>query len=305
MERDETWSAFLVPNSFDEFCKKSIPAINLKAEIDRNVHDSFRVIRKLLEMSYYEYQFYDVAALKAMLTFEMAAKIRYKEINGTYWDKSLKQLIGWFHTRHYFEVYNDTFLNNYRDFRNSLAHPINNNFAGSLKRQWILYTVDLINAMYEDPQRRYYRKQLLATVNRKLKKISANGCIVKNGEQEYICFSVVLVFINNKLSPQELYVYFKPVFEIPDNFMNEKKLYDSPTYLAIGNAIRIYPESIVIQSEHEEVTVKAIETVNAKEEYLKWRKLYQSYCHVTAEHMNWNSCINHYFEQHLREFHSS
>lgn len=66
IERDSRW-----PNeSFEDFCQNRIPQIYLKPNVHDEIKEGFRIIRKLLEHSYFEYQFYDEAArLDMVVTF--------------------------------------------------------------------------------------------------------------------------------------------------------------------------------------------------------------------------------------------
>lgn len=225
MKRDDRWDAFSnVPNDFDMFCNQVIPEIYLKPSVNEDVHKTFRVIKQLLDFSFYEYEFYDVAASKAMLSVEMAMKLRYLEITGTPWSdrRPLNKLIDWLNNNFYFDVYNDDFLNHFRHIRNRMAHSLNYSFAGPMMQQWISHPLDLINDMYEDPILRYKRILLSNTIQDKLDELLPRGTQVTIDNQTFILFHAWVSFINNKAVPNEIIFYFDLIFEItPDAFANE------------------------------------------------------------------------------------
>ncbi len=138
MKYDERWEAFDVPFEFESFCKRIMPEIYLKPVVHMDVHKAFRVIQKLMQFSFYEYEFYDVAASKALFTVEMAMRIRYCEITGIEWpdNKPYHKLIDWLHEEYYFDVYNESFLKNIREVRNLMAHRKEYSFGGPTMAQW-------------------------------------------------------------------------------------------------------------------------------------------------------------------------
>ncbi|MBS1778062.1 MAG: hypothetical protein JST70_01980 [Bacteroidetes bacterium] len=299
---DETWNAYGVPNNFGEFCKKIAPPILLKSSVNENVRNSLSIVNSLLEFSFFNYQFYDVAALKAIFTFEMAAKIRYREITGEDWKGTLNKLMEWLDKRHYFEVYNQHFLNSYRRFRNSLAHPTSHSFSGPNKRQWIMHTVNLINDMYEDPILRYDRKEIVFSIVEKLNEFKQQGFVVSIDSTPIICFEVALAFVNNKTNPMQMYFYLKPIFDISIAYRTEHKLSDSPVYFITANGFEILDDSIKLNTPNGEVLFSKINNEVAQETYANWIKLYREYNDQVMEDAHWNSQLSDLFEKHLREF---
>src|SRR5690242_20706158 len=82
LQMDDTWTVFDgVTDNMEKFIKQFMPDMYLNPQVHKDVVENFRVIRKLIECSYYEYKIYDVAVLKTALTMEMALKLRYLEIN--------------------------------------------------------------------------------------------------------------------------------------------------------------------------------------------------------------------------------
>ncbi len=301
MKMDEHWEHFLVPRDFDKFCTESIPEIKLKPQVNKEVADSFKIIRHLLEHSFFHFEFYDVAVTKCMFTFEMALKIRYKEVCNSEWNGSLAGLIDWFHKRNYFEVYNDYFLHWYRKFRNSEAHPKGYSIAGSLKRQWITHTIDLINALYENPKLRYKRMSLTTTLNRKLSELSSNGIKVITPQNEFLCSNFSLIFVNNKDKPFKASFYCRPIFRISENYLHEKVIYESSIIYYLSHSFRILRDKLVLQILDGDIEVCTIPK-EEYDDYFNWKKLYDGYNNMVMDSTLWNSELSRQFERELREF---
>lgn len=228
LERHRTWTAFQGELSFEEFVDKKIPKILFKEAVNSDVKQAFEIIQKLLIHSYYEYLFIDVAVNKALQTFEMALKLRYKELNGgKEWKKAtLYQLIPWFQKRHYFESDNKNFLHRIRKTRNYLSHPENHRFAGSVGFPWIQTVVELINDLYEDTELRVQRKALRDEMTKSIKAIVTNGARLIAHNYEELIYDVGIVLVNNKTTPCQFFIGLLPIFD-------ESTLQKSPIILQL------------------------------------------------------------------------
>lgn len=227
IEQDSRWLSFEgIPNNFNDFSKRTVPEIYLKPEVHEDIKMSFRVIKRLMEFSFYEYEFFDVAADNAILVLEMAFKIRYQELTGKIWEKKpLHQLIDWHTKNETLEIYDNSFLETVRTIRNFVAHPNHYGFGGLSMLQWVLHPMDLINDMYEDIELRRIRINKTRELNNELKTISKVGCTISlpNGEK-FIVHDIDLLFYNNKTQANEISVLWQPIFEIPEHWLNDDGL---------------------------------------------------------------------------------
>lgn len=212
LEKDPRWTT----DNFEQHCKNNVPEIYLKESVNKDVRDSFRIVKKLAELSFFEWEIYDVAAQKAMVTFELALKKRYFEITQDPWPgkKPLKQLIDWFHDRGYFEVYHPYFLERLRMIRNHLTHHEHYWFGGAIHRQWIASCADLINDLYEDTTLRKERMSTVLKLNADFKKLTEKGAPLTINGKTHLIHSARVGFINNKVSPSEISVIFIKPFKI-------------------------------------------------------------------------------------------
>lgn len=217
LSRDNRWSALYSEISLEEFAKEKVPAIRFKKEVNQEVKGVFRIIHKLLVLAYYEYEFWDLATLKALHTFEMALKLRYQELNGgAEWKKgaTLEQLLEWFRQKNLFEYDNTEFLNHVRNTRNYLTHPKGHNFGGIASIHWVSTTVDLINDIYEDVGKRLKRRKLREDLLARLNKFLDNGAVFRNNDDSNtLIYSSGAVMVNNLAEQIKYYFWVLPVFD--------------------------------------------------------------------------------------------
>jgi hypothetical protein len=303
LSMDLRWSIFASTQTFEMFCKDALPEIYLKPEVPDQVVKSMQLVKSLLEFSYFNYEFYDEAALRALLTFEMAVNIRAKEVGIFFTENdSLKKKIDRFNRAHYFEVYNDDYLNGIRKTRNLLIHTTSYGYAGPFKRHLIVQPLNLINDLYENPILREQRKNIQKSVRLFLRPFRHNGFLLKGEGTDYLCFEYWL-HINNKISPKQFIFKIKPIFHIPSNFIDEKKLYESPTYMIVASKININNNILtLIDFNGEEYTLSSIENEDQQGTFDNWIKLYNNYDDFTGDQGSLGLEINRSFQEFMNMF---
>lgn len=231
LESDGRMAAFVGCSTYSNFLDEMVPDYWFKKDVPDDVKKSFRVIKKLLEFSYFEYEFCDVAALKSGLSLEMALKIRYQELSGESWVKKVKgeparnlsNLMNWFCERHYFEVTNEQYLKHIRWMRNYWAHPERHSFIGPMNIDWVRNSIDFINDIYEDPNLRYARFQIRDGISSKLQAIVRNGAHFISSNMNEVIYDAQILFIDNKVSPVLHYFAFYPTdVDHGDNSIRKK-----------------------------------------------------------------------------------
>lgn len=154
--KDSRWDLWGI-NSI-QFFEKVANSLTFKPIIAEDIVKRFEVIKKLVLFSYFEYDFLDIAFQNALMTFEMALKIRYKELmDKKPIRKSLKTLIEWGVKQELFED-EEFIIDALRNLRNSLAHPDNYQLLGHLSLNGIQRTAEIINSLYENLDLRRVRK---------------------------------------------------------------------------------------------------------------------------------------------------
>lgn len=303
---DETWTVFDgVTEDRDTFIRKFVPEIYLRPDVHKDVIENFRLIEKLLEHSYFEYKFYDLAALKSMLTMEMALKLRYEELNGEKWDKrkSLQHLIQWFEYRNYFEVYNPDYLNSLRAVRNLMAHPYEHTYGGPHSSHLIESVVDLVNGLYEDPVLRKERMDTTTNIIELIK--SFNDEIKVYGNQNtYLAHRAWPGFLNNKGGVSMLQFYYKPWYNIPDEYFENNQWGVSPTLDFQANYIEINQGHLLLRNDNgEELLIRKITDARELAQFRLWQKKYAKFTQPTGDYLFTHTKITDTFLMHLRAFH--
>jgi hypothetical protein len=216
---DIKWKIIYGIGSHREFVERFGRRLYLKPAVHEDIRAIFRVVQQLLIHSYFEYEFVDVAALKAEIALETALKLRYFELQGTLWPKAdtYRQLLEWFRTHGYFETSDSQFLDYVREVRNLDAHPDRHSFGGMTSMRHIKIAIDLINDLYEDPEKRRERVRQYRSVNKHLHTMLEGGCILERSSTEKeIVYLMLLGFINNKSIPMGLTFFFKTIFDVPN-----------------------------------------------------------------------------------------
>jgi hypothetical protein len=189
----------------DEFIK-ILPVINFYNDVNQDVKDAFQIVRKLMIHSYYEYLFFDVAVTKALHIFEMALRLRFKDLNNMEWGKKpLAQLIEWFRKRNFFEREDKEFFDHVRNTRNYLSHPEKHHFKGMTSSHWIRTAVDLINDLYEDIELRKQRRKLTDQVRHDIDLFLKNGGKLIYRGIPVLVYACGHILINNKVSPGDIH----------------------------------------------------------------------------------------------------
>jgi len=307
---DNRWEAYEFDQTFQTFKSKMLPQLFLKEQVDDNVKKAFGVVRKLLEHSYYEYEFFDVAAREALFAFEMALKIRYKEVNnGEEWPekKPLARLIDWFESRSYFEVYNEYFLDHLRSVRNGFAHRKQYGYGGPIMRQWILHTMDLINDLYEIIPLRQRRMEQFTRYEEKLESLCDSGALLKMKNNISTVFLARVGFINNKKKPKEVSLFFASVFPVPEHEpTNDPKPRTTPIpFLRLTcNSISFTEKSMIVKDSKGGTfaTLTKLEG-SAAEKFGEWKQKFNAYEGKTHNNFWLHSEIASFYDKERRAFH--
>lgn len=222
--------------TFEEYCSK-IPEFYFKKEVPEDVIKNFEVVEKLLALSYYEYRLIDEAYAKAIHTFEMAMSLRFKDFFPNSKKRTFNSLITELSELNLFDASLDT-LKHVKYMRNHYAHPERHSFGGIVFWNRIEFPSRLINEMYEDVNLRLLRRNLLADFIQQMEKSNLEKYLVMEIEgQQTILFSMNLLFINNKPTPNTCLLACTPLFDLEQDgdsikvpFVFKSKL-SNPTFI--------------------------------------------------------------------------
>lgn len=199
--------------TFDEYCAR-IPSFYFREGVPEDVVKNFEVVEKMMALSYFEYRLIDEAFAKALLSFEMAMSIRYKEFSNDKKFRGFNALVIELSKLGLFET-NLEYLKHLKDMRNHFTHPAMHNFGGIVYWNRIEYISRLINEMYEDVNLRKERIALTTAFNDQLKQANLEKFVVMQINGEYTpLYSLQLLFINNKRNPHTYLLACTPLFDL-------------------------------------------------------------------------------------------
>ncbi|MBN8707332.1 MAG: hypothetical protein J0L62_15780 [Bacteroidetes bacterium] len=112
-----------------EYFEKLANDIEFIDSVPDDIKKYYNRIRSLIRFSYYEYEFVDVAAQLALISFEMALKLRYKEIEERDSTLSFFKLIEWSINKKLITIEKKRLIA-LKDLRNHSVHI--DHFSGSL-----------------------------------------------------------------------------------------------------------------------------------------------------------------------------
>ncbi|WP_127132498.1 hypothetical protein [Pseudoflavitalea rhizosphaerae] len=82
LKPDDRWEGVYEIRTYQQYLEKIGMPILLIETADENVKGIFRLVNKLISLAYFEYEFWDLASMKALSAFELALKKRYQHLHG-------------------------------------------------------------------------------------------------------------------------------------------------------------------------------------------------------------------------------
>ncbi|MBI2275305.1 MAG: hypothetical protein HYU70_16030 [Bacteroidetes bacterium] len=261
----------------------------LKKTVPQDIHSQWAVIKSLVELSYYQYEFMDLAVHKAFISLEMAMKFRHREITGSTWanNQTMNPLIKWFYKRGYFETDHEEYINRMVYIRNHFTHPNMHSFGGPFTAHNLFSPLHLINDLYEDRglrkarNKKYDELQLLFThinlYGGSLQWENGNKCVV---------YLINPTFINNKAGSEQFYLNYHSPFEIP--------------VFKVGDPCNIYPALPLdcfdlkisrdlikgkIKASGESFILLGLTDRTEQEHFTKWKEQYNTFAVATGHHL--------------------
>jgi len=301
-----TWEIVKGAETFESFQQKIISPIYLDKNLRHDVKEDIAVIEKLLLHSYFEYEFIDVALTQAVFTFEKALKWKYQEVNNTSsCDLGFEDLINWFASRNYFEVWDNEIIHQLRSIRNDKVHGIRKSLGGTAFLREVYRAIDLINDLQEDVELRMKRKKLMRLLQKQLHEFLEGGGVISWFGKREIVFRADIIFFNNKLDT--------PVYDLAI-----WKIFDLKSRNERGN---IVPRSKLIQltkcnlskeifqgkdkTTGELITISKIQDEQNKEKFDQWHKELYEQTDLPMILSFITIPQNNYFNSAVRKFHQS
>jgi len=303
---DEKWELLFQLNSYAAFAN-IVPNIFIKSTVHVDIQSHVRIIQNLMYAAYYEYEFVDVAYTQALLTVEMALRIRFKDITGEAWGRrSLQKLIAWFLERHYFEIEHPELYEHLRWSRNFKMHPEMHSFGGPTYFHPIVSFIDLINDLYEDVELRQERHREIKRIIEFIAPFNERGAIVKTKDgREVVIYWIIVDFLNNKVHPPRISLTYRTTFVIPADYQPGHCVLNQPAYSLDCNKLTYSNGLLSGLSGHDEplFTISEIPEGSQRDKFGDWRQQYDQYSAATMYHISIAHDYANRFLPLLREFH--
>ena len=195
--------------------------VAFRPEVPDAVDYRFAAVRDLLRDGDRSASHADVAFERAVLAFELALRRRHAVCHGTdpaLGQPGLRKLYQWAAKTDRVGWSLDTALRMY-DVRNAMAHPTANigygGPGGALNG--VFAVVNAVNDLYESPDDRRARRDLLATLDATCTALERTGAEVSSDGTCVEAWRVKALAAEDRLDHPEVVVAVWPTFEVPDD----------------------------------------------------------------------------------------
>ncbi len=273
-ELDSIWKKFGISSTDDllALTKK----LALRNEVPESVKREFKTIKDLIIHSYSQYDFLDSAQDKALLTFEMALKIRYQEIEQKKCRLKLSKLITWAVKNELFEE-EEHQIRSLKNLRDRSAHPEDWTLFGHLSLFVILKITNIINGLYKDTMIRRERKEECSRVNSFLEVYNKNGAILNLNANGLLVFLSQLVFYDNIHSPAIYYFLFYPIFDLTISEYKRVDVSPPVIFKTKSYSRRLGEMHFFGFSKDEKIILTLIEKSKDQDRFNKWMKQFKDH----------------------------
>ena len=186
---------------------EKMPELYLKPEVPDIVREHIRIAQRVLEHSYFVYEFIDIALTQVIIGLEKSLRLKYREVEKKD-DEELTffQLSKWATSNNFFELADQSILDIYRKVRNGKVHSPKNSLGGTLYLQRILEPIGFINDLYEDIPLRVARKEVWTSLMKDVVDVFKEGATLTfDGNNLFFVRNICVTFVNNKHSSPKYY----------------------------------------------------------------------------------------------------
>lgn len=206
--------------SLSDYCNRAIAPFFFRPEVPDVIRKQLATVHKLLIHTFYEYEFFDIALVRATQIFEMALKTRYAEIEGIQYAElqkpkkkiSLFELIEWADKIGILEL-PEPFVQNLREIRNHVTHGDPTHLMGFPSLTVINLIVDFINDLYEDIGIRERRHKIEREIQQVFTEITEHGSILTLGHTRLVTFQAKMLVCMIEDDAISCHAGFFPIFD--------------------------------------------------------------------------------------------
>lgn len=271
---DTTCSAFGIKTQ-EEYLERYVFKGKFHAQVHEDVIKSYETVEYLMAHAYYHYKMYDEALKKLLGIFEMAVRIRSKELgieseytdsNGWKQGKKLHKL-----TKALSELgYPDNIfaqIEHLREMRNMFSHPKRHSFGGGMFAQSIVPIVNILNQLFFPTSSFIDQQKIFDSTKNELEKIQHHLFVLPYRGQNILAFSPQLISSVKVDNEWYQFIDFNAVVKDPETHLAKNRSLD-PAYIHLKN-IQINSTGIEGLSPEQNVPLK-VEVTLKPENLEKW-----------------------------------
>jgi hypothetical protein len=148
---DTIWESIIGAENFESYRMNFVPVVVLPAGFPKEISKEIAIILKLIEHSYFEYDFIDLAFIHSIMTLEKSLRYRYKIEEGRSTKEDFYRLIERTTTKETFSNKEREIIHFLREYRNRQIHEPNENFGGIVLFGMLKYVPQLIIKIIDPP----------------------------------------------------------------------------------------------------------------------------------------------------------
>ncbi|MFA8436794.1 MAG: hypothetical protein ACEPOZ_19990 [Marinifilaceae bacterium] len=240
---DSTWSAFTDAKTYEEYQKNYVIKGKFHKHVPEDIVNDYEIVEHIMAQSYFYYPMYSEALRKLLTTYEMALKLKYKQIKGYDWkgekitledDKirkgnNLDTLIRWLHQNGHLERNLDFYLH-MKEIRNINMHPRQYSFMGASASSIIRPLVNIFSEIFVPSEIVQDRQTKLNHYKEEFISLGAGPFVLNYNSSRFLIFQVEpLSYLNEKL-----FTVFWPIFDrIPES--SESSEMPDPILLSLSD----------------------------------------------------------------------
>ncbi|TAJ47350.1 MAG: hypothetical protein EPO58_15735 [Chitinophagaceae bacterium] len=304
---DSRWGHDAQIVEYETFFQKVDSTFYLKSEVHQDVHGHWNVIKSLVELSYYQYEFIDLAVQKALMSLELAMKLRHKEIENNDWayHKTMKPLLYWFFKRGYFETDHKEYIDRIDWMRNNYSHPKMHSFGGPFISHNIYSPLNMINDLYEDRGLRKERNNTWDRLQVVFDRINNHGGLMRwENKETFPIYFAAIEFVNNKRTPAEIHVAYRVPFTLPNTWKKGDSCQIHPAQELSFHGIEVdkgFIKGKTIDTDTQ-FTIEPFTEENKIPEFVEWKKQYTDFAMATMHYLAIASPIHSRGHELIKEF---
>ena len=263
---DNRWPIFGCKD-YDTYLERYLVKGLFHAKVPEDIIKEYETVEYLMAHAWYHYPMYDEAMSKFLRAFEIAVKLKCRQLSipidfinkkGERQSKILAELITKIDVKEPGKQQN-LFLQHTREIRNLFMHPDHNSYMGGMLYNKVIFTINIINTLFGDEnyfvnlrQRKETIKNLVSPFKQKILGYNTGEITSNNAARHILLHGIVVGDVFIKDDDEFALLFLDAAVKLSPAQMEEK----------------IYPKSMILEIKNlriEDGVLYGIETKTEKE----------------------------------------